>query len=354
MKRANGTGTVTKLSGHRRKPFCARVPVYDDDGILHQQSIGTYETRKAAQEALAEFNRASGNTRHKVGSINATIGDVYEAWQVKAFDGLSPKGVKNYTGPWKRRLEAHSDRRMRDMGIDDWQAIVDEDAATGLSSGSVQLLITLIKALNKYASMRDIIYKDYSQFITMPPITAEKVEKGALPPATVEKVKAMAETDPRAQIVLCLCYTGFRINELAGLTRDNYHAEPVPHFKQGSKTAAGKGRDGKGREVPIHPCIRPYVDAWLAKGGKGIFCRPKGTRYDTDGLREYIAPAFEAVGLPQATPHWCRYTFETMCKTAGIQPDLIDQIMGHAPKTMGDHYTDYDLAAKAAAVNKLP
>ena len=39
MRRANGTGTVVKLSGNRRRPYAVRVSVRDKYGRLVQKAV---------------------------------------------------------------------------------------------------------------------------------------------------------------------------------------------------------------------------------------------------------------------------------------------------------------------------
>lgn len=51
-RRDNGTGTIYKLSGKRRKPWVARSPLMDIDGEMKQPFIGTFKTRKEAEDAL--------------------------------------------------------------------------------------------------------------------------------------------------------------------------------------------------------------------------------------------------------------------------------------------------------------
>ena len=60
MKNPNGTGTVTKLSGKRRKPWVVKVTVGFDKttGKQVQKSLGTFETRSEALKQLAFYNTA--------------------------------------------------------------------------------------------------------------------------------------------------------------------------------------------------------------------------------------------------------------------------------------------------------
>ena len=57
MKNPNGYGSVIKLGGKRRKPFGARITIgYNDKGKQIFKYIGYFENRKAAMQALAEYN----------------------------------------------------------------------------------------------------------------------------------------------------------------------------------------------------------------------------------------------------------------------------------------------------------
>ena len=57
MKNPNGYGSIYKLSGKRRKPYIVRRTIgWSDDGKQLYQTIGYYETRPLAMNALAEYN----------------------------------------------------------------------------------------------------------------------------------------------------------------------------------------------------------------------------------------------------------------------------------------------------------
>lgn len=56
MRRANGSGSVYKLSGKRRKPWIARITTgWAEDGKQQMKTIGTYATKKEAQAALDTY-----------------------------------------------------------------------------------------------------------------------------------------------------------------------------------------------------------------------------------------------------------------------------------------------------------
>ena len=56
MKRANGTGGITKLSGNRRKPWRASTSCVIN-GIRFKEDIGCYATREEALQALEDYNK---------------------------------------------------------------------------------------------------------------------------------------------------------------------------------------------------------------------------------------------------------------------------------------------------------
>lgn len=80
MKRANGTGTVVKLSGNRRRPYTARVPSRDRFGYVAQATLGYYATAREALAALDEYNRLSLEQQApQADKLSMTVQQVYDA-----------------------------------------------------------------------------------------------------------------------------------------------------------------------------------------------------------------------------------------------------------------------------------
>ena len=58
-RRPNNSGTVVKLSGKRRKPYCAKISSEERDivtGKKKQVTIGTFETELEALNALSLYH----------------------------------------------------------------------------------------------------------------------------------------------------------------------------------------------------------------------------------------------------------------------------------------------------------
>ena len=58
MKNSNGSGSICKLKGKRRKPWYVRATIeFSADGKQIRKSIGTFATKREAQEALYNYNK---------------------------------------------------------------------------------------------------------------------------------------------------------------------------------------------------------------------------------------------------------------------------------------------------------
>ena len=247
------------------------------------------------------------------------------------------------------RVSRFADRKMRDMTLDEWQSILDEDEKNGLSQSIVNKDLHVIKGLYAYSMERDIVGKDYSTFLDVPTI-APKVEKGAFTDFQLAKLEELAREDfPWADTVLMLCYTGFRISEFLSLTRFNYHPEYGGYLQGGLKTKAGKNRI-----VPVHPKIAPYLKRWLEKDGDTLINRA-GKAISDDWYREKaFAPVAHLLGLPQATPHWCRHTFVSLLHRAGTDTLTAKWLLGHSTETdITEHYTHESIEELVAGIRKL-
>ena len=350
MRRANGTGTVVRLSGNRRRPYAVRVSERDKYGQIVQKALGYFATAREAQEALDEHNRLKAQgLAPAINQMSMTVGQVYEAWSARAYAKVGPQAVRGYAAAWKMRVSRFADRKMRDMTLDEWQSILDEDEKNGLSQSIVNKDLHVIKGLYAYSMERDIVGKDYSAFLDVPTI-APKVEKGAFTDFQLAKLEELAREDfPWADTVLMLCYTGFRISEFLSLTRFNYHPEYGGYLQGGLKTKAGKNRI-----VPVHPKIAPYLKRWLEKDGDTLINRA-GKAISDDWYREKaFAPVAHLLGLPQATPHWCRHTFASLLHRAGTDTLTAKWLLGHSTETdITEHYTHESIEELVAGIRKL-
>lgn len=351
MKRPNGSGTVVRLSGNRRRPYAVRVSARDQRGRVIQRTLSYHASTEEAYAALDAYNQArSAGKAPAPSQLSVTVQEVFNGWSAKAYRKLNPPSITSHNAAWNKRVSRFADRPMRSVSLDEWQSILDEDEDEGRSQSLINNDAILIRALNQYAMERDIIGKDYSQFLDIPTVGI-KVSKGAFTDLQLAKLEKLAASGfPWADTALILCYTGFRISEFLALTQFSYHAECGGYLQGGTKTQAGKNRI-----VPIHPKIRPYLSAWLAKGGSAIICDANGNAIDPTRYRtQYFRPIMEQLGVPEATPHWCRHTFATRLHSAGTDMLTVKWLMGHSTESdITAHYTHENISTLQSAILRL-
>lgn len=350
MKRANGTGSVVKLSGNRRRPWAVKVSGRNKYGHVIQKVVSYHEKASDAQLALEEYNRAKvSGTAPAPDTLSLTVGDVFQGWSAREYRKLKPASIQSHNAAWNKRVSRFASRKIRSVTLDDWQSILDEDEDAGLSQSSINNDAILIKALCGYAMERDIIGKDYSQYLDIPSVGAKR-PRDALNDLQLAQLEQMAAAGvPWADTALILCYTGFRVSEFLQLTRFSYHPEDGGYLQGGLKTEAGKNRI-----VPVHPKIRPYLMAWLKKGGEAIICGDNGKPISSELYRDYFRPLAQQIGAPNATPHWCRHTFATRLHNAKADPLTVKWLMGHSTKSdITAHYTHGSIATLREAIKLL-
>lgn len=95
MRFPNGYGTVYKLSGKRRRPFVAAVPVgFKPNGKVIQQVLDYYRTRQEGLAALADYNEKkkgiSASTDFKEFkkvqiASHYTFAQIYDLWTAQRY-----------------------------------------------------------------------------------------------------------------------------------------------------------------------------------------------------------------------------------------------------------------------------
>lgn len=350
MKRANGTGSIVKLSGNRRRPYAVKVSGRNSYGHVIQKIISYHERSAEAQQALEEYIKAkSAGKAPAVDKLDITVGDVFEGWKAREYRKLNPASITSHNAAWNKRISRYADRKMRSMTLDEWQSILDEDEDEGRSQSLINNDAILIKALYSYSMERDIVGKDYSAYLDIPSVGAKRPRDALNDLQVAQLAKLAADGVPWADTALMLCYTGFRISEFLGLTRFSYHSEEGGYLQGGTKTDAGKNRI-----VPVHPKIRPYLNAWISIGGDTIICDKDGHAIPAEQYREYFKELMERIGVPEATPHWCRHTFATRLHSASADPLTVKWLLGHSTKAdITAHYTHETIDALKVAIKLL-
>ena len=331
-KRANGQGSVRKLSGNRSKPWAVILPAqYTDTGTEKRVYLSYHATKT---EALNALNEAISNG--VTDTINATVNNIFNEWSETAYRELSDKSIKEYDNAFKHLSPLHSSK-MRDIKAKDVQEIIDK---LGKPEAAKKIRV-LFSQLCKYAMSIDLISQNYSQFIKIK--SAEKAEKEIFTVSEIRKIKNAAESDESysddAKIVMMMLFTGTRISEITGIKYSKvYPYYEIPYMIGGIKTEAGKDRI-----IPIHSEILEYVRYFYRMGSSNreyLLINSKGGKMEASNFRRrHYYPLLETLDIEKKSPHSTRHTYTTMLHASGAKQENIIKLVGHTDfKTTQEHY----------------
>lgn len=324
LKRPNGAGTVYKLQGRRRRPWVA---------AKNKVVLGYYETKTAALEAL---NRLSGRDVDE--RYNMTFAQVFEEWKGEHFKELTNAGQEAYTNSYKAFSALHS-IKFRELRTADYQAVIDENVH---KPQMVKKYKQLLNQLSKWAQREEIITTNYSQFVRLPSVP--KKEKEIFSDDDIRKMRQNGSET--AKIILMLLYTGMRIGELFQLPLADYHESYVIG---GEKTEAGRNR-----VIPIRPEGRAYF-AYFAEQADGplLISGYTGQHNLNNFRRRNYYPLLDSLGIERKTPHATRHTYASWARKEGIEPEILQKILGHADyTTTANIYVHTDIQDLVKAVEK--
>lgn len=323
MKRPNGTGTVYKLSGRRKRPWAA---------AKSKTIIGYYETKTAALEAL---NRLSG--KDVTEKYNMTFADVFEAWKAEHYRDIGPTAIDGYNRAFTVFAALHS-QKFRHLRTADFQKALDNHMHK--SHATVAKFKQLITQMSQWAMREEIITTNFASFVKLP--ENAKKEKEIFSDKDIQTL----ETDggETAKIILMLIYTGMRIGELFSLPLEDYHETYVIG---GEKTEAGRNRI-----IPIKPEGRGYF-AYFASQATGplLLSGYAGQKVPANFRRRDYYPLLDKLNIPRKTPHATRHTYASHARRDGMPPEILQKILGHADyTTTANIYVHTDIEELVRAV----
>ena len=308
----------------RSRAICYVEDWYTGFAVLLSYKAGTYHpgdevTIKAGQtldepkldtfcrRILKDCRIVSGNVTEGL-----TFAEVYEELFEQKFGEHAPKKLsqssRNSFRCGYKNLSAIHDRPIRSLTVDDLQKVLNDCT---LKEASLELMITCMKQVYAYAESRDYVQKDISRFVVKP--MAEGDEHGV--PFSLEDIHRLwqLQSDPTAEFLLIMCYSGFRISAYLKM---EINLDEM-YFKGGVKTKAGKGRI-----VPIHPYIQPLVVRRLQRDG-ALLKTDNAFRVD---MKNFLSDN----DMEYHTPHDCRHTFSMLCERYGVNDADRKRMMGHS------------------------
>lgn len=294
----------------RPKALCYAPDWYTAFAVLSAYHSGTY---KPGLELELTYDRADvdGFIRKLMAhsmyqaTVGTTFEQAYDAFIDFKFGEHAPKQLSKaarnaYEQGWKFLKELGS-RSIDSLAIDDLQRIVNDCPK---KQATKENIVLTAKAVFKYAIQRDMCEKDPARYLVIP--AGGEDEHGV--PFTDDELKVLWKNkeENAAQLLLLMCYSGFRIGALRSLEINTEEW----YFKGGVKTAASKNRI-----VPIHTCIRSIATT----------VKP----CSVSAMRDQIVKLMKKLNMDH-TPHDCRHTFSALCERYGVNEADRKRMMGHS------------------------
>lgn len=173
-----------------------------------------------------------------------------------------------------------------------------------------------------------------------------------------------------ADLVLFLGFAGLRWGELAGLEVRDVSISDRPqvsvnrtlvHANGGGAPSMKAVKGYLRREVPLPPPITGLVADWVhhRDGDEPLFATPKRARIHATNWRRKIRwkDSAKAIGIPSLRPHDLRHTCATLYLKQGVNPKVVQRILGHADVQttlkVYSHVSDADVHEAALSFQDL-
>lgn len=341
MKRANGTGTIVKLSGNRRKSWMVKVPEYNENGSFtgRQIPIGYFATRSEADLCLAEYNKSHGT--YDADKMQYTFSDVYNDFKNEKFPTkeeqkqmnenqkkiIGKVGISNMyqlSGSYKRSKKIWN-RQYNELRKQDFKLVID-DCKDEVGTSKLNHIISFFRTLDDYALEQGIIQKGYAQFLDF---VEEEVEEEKVP-YSKEEIKTIWEYEGYliADILLILLYSCMRIEELLSLETKNIFLDEN-YMIGGLKTDAGKNRI-----IPIHHIIKNIILRYYNPNNRYLFVDENSNKIKYSNYREEFNLFMDKLNMEHIT-HETRLSARSELDRKGANEVCIDRILGHKSQGIG-------------------
>lgn len=342
MKNENGSGSVYKLSGKRRKCWVARVTIGFVDGKQKRKIIGTYETRKEAQTELL------GYLNNPTLYSGKTFKDVRDLWYQGYSKNISNVTLKTLNAQLKK-LDEFDDIKIKEIKLHSLQKFFDNIEA---SYGTKSYIKSILNMIFEFALKNEFIETNRVKFIELG--KNEKVVQRKI--FTTDEIKILfdnLDSDNKfvkkmTYGVLILIYTGLRIGEFINLKTKDIDLEKNVIYITKSKTSAGV------RKIPISDKILSLFKDNIDNSKEYFFFNKKGNNYLYYNFLTQFNKMLELLSLGKHTIHDTRHTFATMLNNANANSTSIVKLIGHSDfKTTEEIYTHKDIEELRKAVNLL-
>lgn len=348
--RPNGTGSAYRRGKTWTACYIAGYKATPDGRLLaDKRTKGGFATKREALEYIPALKAQESRNP----DANITFAALFDRFQAQHGDRVKAATMAGYKAAYKH-FDDIASMRFTSIGVDDLQYCV--DSVSGKRTR--QVMKALAGLLYKYAGSRQLVTNNLAQYIYIG--KGEQLKRPAFTMQQLDSIRSAVDSVPYADYVLCMCYLGFRPNEMLSLTKAAYHTENGAAFLIGGfKTEAGTNR-----KVTISPKIMPIIARRMAdKSSIYLFPKPDGAMMRDDFFRDVVFyPLLDQLGIqpvPQKgqrahlVPYSCRHTFANLMKNVTGSDTDKAALMGHADASMTKKYQSEELENLVRITNAL-
>ncbi|GMA76579.1 hypothetical protein GCM10025880_29960 [Methylorubrum aminovorans] len=173
---------------------------------------------------------------------------------------------------------------------------------------------------------------------------------------------AAGERDPIKRWVPLVCaYSGARLSEVCQLRVEDFSEIDCVVVKRFDAEAGSLKNIGSERTVPLHSALiaAGLLDYVRGRGVGPLFPDLPPDKFGKRGGNgaKILGRWVRSLGLTDtrlAPNHSWRHRFKTLARNYGLAGDVTDAITGHAHRSVGDQYGEYDVRAMKRELEKIP
>lgn len=343
----------------------------------------------AAEKLAREERLTEARARELIGEIvERTTGEALNFFTVRAWfeDWIAAKELSKADGTAARYAQAargfvdflgpKADKHLETLRTADIARFFKAERAKGKSLTTVLLALKVVKTVLKAATRLAGLKVNPADAFETPQETSDSVEREVFAPEEVKRLIDAADSMDWKNVIRLSYYTGMRLGDCVNLTWANVDlANRVIDFVP--RKTAGRARVGskpKRVSVPLHA----ELEAALAKlegadGSPKAFVFPSlagKTSAGRSGLSMAFSRIMKLAGVDAGvrrekqgeagrtvrarTFHAIRHSFNTALANKGVPIEHRAKMLGHASKSMTEHYTHGMVDALRASLDQLP
>ena len=338
MKNSNGSGSICKLKGKRRKPWYVRATIeFSADGKQIRKSIGTFATKREAQEALYNYNK------NPLLYSKKTFKNILDLWWSAYTKKVTQKTTISTHIYRMKAFEPLHDRIIADIRLFELQELFDNMTTSWSFKNGCKSVLNMIF---DFALKNEFIDSNRVSFIEIG--KKEKVIERRV--FTKKEIETLWENldSKYCYIILILIYTGMRIGELLNLKNEDIDLHNSCLTIRESKTDAGV------RIIPISSKIFNLFVTNMVKDQEYFLKGDTTNQLSYSTFKPRFQKLLKSLNIEPHTIHDTRHTFATLLNNANANQSAITKLIGHSDFSITENvYTHKDTEELRKAIDLL-